>query len=57
MKLTTHLHVVPMSRMRGAILPFSQYVFMRWCVYISTGTFLVLKLPRAKNEETLGREF
>jgi len=29
-KLTTHLHLVPMLRMRGAIPPLSQYVFMAW---------------------------
>jgi hypothetical protein len=31
MKLTTHLHLVPKSRMRGAILSFPQYAFMTWC--------------------------
>jgi hypothetical protein len=30
-KLTTHLHLVP-SRMRGAIPPLPQYVFMAWCL-------------------------
>jgi hypothetical protein len=30
-KLTAHLHLVPRSRMRGAIPPLSQYVFMAWC--------------------------
>jgi hypothetical protein len=30
--LTTHLHIVPKSRMRGAIPPLSQYVFMLWCL-------------------------
>jgi hypothetical protein len=28
--LTTHLHIVPRSRMRGAIPPL-QYAFMAWC--------------------------
>jgi hypothetical protein len=32
MKLTTHLHLVPRSRMRGAISPLPQYVFMAWCL-------------------------
>jgi hypothetical protein len=31
-KLTTHLHLVPRSRMRGAILPLPQYVFMALCL-------------------------
>jgi hypothetical protein len=29
-KLTTHLHLVSTSRMRGAIPPFPQYAFMAW---------------------------
>jgi hypothetical protein len=29
-KLTTHLHLVPRSRMRGAIPPAPHYVFMAW---------------------------
>jgi len=28
----THLHLVPRSRMCGAIPPLSQYVFMEWCL-------------------------
>jgi hypothetical protein len=31
-KLTTHLHLVPSSRMREAIPPLPQYVFMAWCL-------------------------
>jgi hypothetical protein len=31
-KLTTHLNIVPKSRMRGAIPPHLQYVFMAWCL-------------------------
>jgi hypothetical protein len=30
-KLTTHLHLVPKSRMRGAIPPLPQYAVMAWC--------------------------
>jgi hypothetical protein len=30
-KLTTHLHLVPRSRMRGSIHPVPQYAFMVWC--------------------------
>jgi hypothetical protein len=29
---TTHLHLLPRSRMHGAIPPLSQYVFMAWCL-------------------------
>jgi hypothetical protein len=32
MKLTTQLHLVPMSIMRGTIPPLPQYVFMAWCL-------------------------
>jgi hypothetical protein len=31
-KLTTHLHLVPKSRMSGAIPPLPQLVFMMWCL-------------------------
>jgi len=31
-KLTTHLLIVPRLRMRGAIPPLPQYVFMAWCL-------------------------
>jgi hypothetical protein len=32
-KLTTHLHLVPRSRMRGAIYSSThQYIFMAWCL-------------------------
>jgi hypothetical protein len=30
-KLTTRIHLVPRSRMLGAIPPFPQYAFMAWC--------------------------
>jgi hypothetical protein len=40
-KLTTHLHLVPRSRMRRAIPPLLQHTFMAWCsVKKSTGTTL-----------------
>jgi hypothetical protein len=29
---TTHLHLVPRSRMRGAIPPLPHYVFVAWCL-------------------------
>jgi hypothetical protein len=31
-KLTTHFHLVPRSRMHRAITLLSQYVFMAWCL-------------------------
>jgi hypothetical protein len=31
-KLTSHLRLVPRSRMRGAIPPLRQYAFMVWCL-------------------------
>jgi hypothetical protein len=39
-KLTTHFHLVPRSRMRGAIPALPQYVFMVWCSVKAQG-----KLP------------
>jgi hypothetical protein len=42
-KLTTNLHLVPRSRMRGAIPPLPQYTFMAWCL-IKRRDF-TLKLP------------
>jgi hypothetical protein len=30
-KMATHLHLVPRSRMRGYIPPLPQYAFMAWC--------------------------
>jgi hypothetical protein len=30
-KLTTHLHLVPRSRMLGALPPLPQYAFLAWC--------------------------
>jgi hypothetical protein len=39
-KLITHLHLVPSSRMRGAIPPSSQYGFTAWCSVKSKGRTL-----------------
>jgi hypothetical protein len=36
-KLTTHLHLVPRSRMRGAIPPLPQSAFMVWCLVKAQG--------------------
>jgi hypothetical protein len=29
--MTTHLHLVPRSRILGAILPLHNYIFVAWC--------------------------
>jgi hypothetical protein len=31
-RLTTHLHLVPRLRIRGAIPPLTQYVSLAWCL-------------------------
>jgi hypothetical protein len=38
-KLTTHLHLVPRLRMRGAVPPLSQYVLMVWCLVMHKDNF------------------
>jgi hypothetical protein len=38
-KLTTHPHLVPRLRMRGAILPLPQYAFTTWCSVKAQGQF------------------
>jgi hypothetical protein len=38
-KLPTHLHLVPRSRVRGDIPPFPQYAFMAWCSVKAQGHF------------------
>jgi hypothetical protein len=43
-KLTTHLQLVPRSRMSGAISPLPQYVFIAWWSVKSTGTTLPFTL-------------
>jgi hypothetical protein len=37
-ELTTHLHLVPRLKMRGAIPPLPRYVFMAW--YLITFTYI-----------------
>jgi hypothetical protein len=44
MKLTTHLNLVPRSKMHGAISPLPQYAFMAWCSVKSIGTTLMLNI-------------
>jgi hypothetical protein len=41
-KLTTHFHLGPRSRMCGAIPPLPQYVFMAWCSLNAQGLYLYL---------------
>jgi len=36
-KLTTHLHLVPRLKMRGAIHALPQYSFMTWCLVKAQG--------------------
>jgi hypothetical protein len=43
-KLTTHLHLVPRSIMRGAILPIPQYAFMALCLLKAQGQLYYLYL-------------
>jgi hypothetical protein len=43
-KLTTHLHLEPRSRMRGAIPPLPQNVFMAWCLVKHRDNFTILLL-------------
>jgi hypothetical protein len=43
-QLTTHLHLVPRSRMRGAIPPLAQYA-SKCGAQLNTGTTLPLPLP------------
>jgi hypothetical protein len=57
-RLTTHLHLVPRSRMRGAIPPIPRYVFMVWCsvkkkeqgqIFLNFYFFLQLLVPVTRN--------
>jgi hypothetical protein len=41
-KPTTHLYVVPKSRMRGAIPPLSQYALTVWCSVEALGQLYLL---------------
>jgi hypothetical protein len=41
-KLTTHFHLVPRSRMRGDIPPVPQYVFLAWCLVQHRDNFTFL---------------
>jgi hypothetical protein len=44
-KLITHLHLVPRSRMRGALPPFPQYAYMAWCSFKAQRQIYLLPLP------------
>jgi hypothetical protein len=61
-KLTTHLHLVPRSRMRGAIPPFLQYVFMAWYLVkhrdnIAYTLHLPLEIPITLNLSVMTSKF
>jgi hypothetical protein len=46
-KLTTHLYLVPISRMRGAVPPLSQYASMVWCsVKVQRQLYLYILPPK-----------
>jgi hypothetical protein len=56
MKLTTHLHLEPGSRMHGAIPPLPQNTFMAWCsvkaqrqlyLYLYNAGFMFIVLIKA----------
>jgi len=42
LEFPAHLHLVPRSRMRGAIQPLPQYAFMAWCLVKYRGEFTLL---------------
>jgi hypothetical protein len=44
-ELTTHLHLVPKSRMPGAIHPLTQYAFMAWCLVKNRDKFTFYLIP------------
>jgi hypothetical protein len=48
-KLTTHLHLVPRSRLHGAIPPLPQYVFIAWCLVKHRDNFTFTFLPFTTN--------
>jgi hypothetical protein len=54
-KLTTHLHLVPRSRMRGAIPPFPQYAFMAWCSVKAQGKLYLFYF--INTQRTCGKYF
>jgi len=51
-KLTTHPHLVPRSRMRGAMPPLTQYVFMAWCLVKHRDNFTLLYLYVINTEDS-----
>jgi len=44
MKLTTHIHLVPKSSVRGAVPPLSQCAFMAWCLVKAQGKLYLFYL-------------
>jgi hypothetical protein len=45
-KLTTHLHLVPRSRMRGVTHPIPQYALMAWCSVKAQGQLYLYQKGR-----------
>jgi hypothetical protein len=52
-KLTIHLHLVPRSRVRGAIPPLPLYAFMVWCSLKAQGQLYFLPSYTGKCNDTL----
>jgi hypothetical protein len=52
MKLTTYLHLMPRSRMHGAITPLPQYVFMALCLVKHRDFNIYLTGGNEENYET-----
>jgi hypothetical protein len=48
-KLTTHLPLVPRSRIRGAVRPLSQYASMVWCSVKAPGQLYLYLYHRVQN--------
>jgi hypothetical protein len=52
-KLTTHLHLVPRSRISGDIPPLPHYAFMAWCSVKAQGQlylYLEMKRPLGRHD-------
>jgi hypothetical protein len=49
-KLTTHFHLVPRSRICGTIPPLPQYAFIAWCLVKAQGLYLYLSCANDKKQ-------
>jgi len=55
-KLTTHLHLLPRSKISGTIPPLPQYVFMAWCSVQKKHrkfTFVFIYFAKNRGEERI----